>query len=52
MTRSAVLIGALNAVSTFIRNHAAARFDLTCTAKPYVGRAPRIGAQRRKFAYR
>jgi len=50
LTRSAVLIGALNAVSTFIRNHAAARFDLTCTAKPYVARLPRIAADRRKFA--
>ncbi|WP_156174201.1 hypothetical protein [Mycobacterium nebraskense] len=51
MTRSAVRIGALNAVSTFIRNHAAARFDLTCTAKPYVAPVPRIGARHRKFAH-
>lgn len=50
-TRSAVRTGALNAVSTFIRNHAAARFDLTCTAKPYVAHAPRIG-ERGKFAHR
>ncbi|HTY35298.1 hypothetical protein [Mycobacterium sp.] len=34
-TRSPVLAGALNAVSTFIRSHAADRFDLLCTAKPY-----------------
>jgi hypothetical protein len=52
LTRSAVLTGALYAVSTFIRNHAAARFDLTCTAKPYVAPAPRIGARHRKFAHR
>jgi hypothetical protein len=52
LTRSAVRTGALNAVSTFIRNHAAARFDLTCTAKPYVARGPSIGAQHRKFAHR
>ncbi|BBZ73285.1 hypothetical protein MPRS_43780 [Mycobacterium paraseoulense] len=51
MTRSAVLIGALNAVSTFIRNHAAARFDLTCTAKPYVARMPGTGARHLKFAH-
>jgi hypothetical protein len=37
LTRTPVLIGALNAVSIFIRNHAAARFDrfFACTAKPY-----------------
>ncbi|WP_374023098.1 hypothetical protein [Mycobacterium sp. HNNTM2301] len=52
MTRSAVLTGALYAVSTFIRNHAAARFDLTCTAKPYVAQAPRTGERLAKFAHR
>ncbi|MCV7313224.1 hypothetical protein [Mycobacterium paraffinicum] len=51
MTRSAVLMGALNAVSTFIRSHAAARFDLTCTAKPYVAHTARIAAERRMFAH-
>lgn len=52
LTRSAVRTGALYAVSTFIRNHAAARFDLTCTAKPYGAAAPNIGARHRKFAQR
>ena len=35
MTRAPVLIGALIAVSIFIRNHAAARFDrlFACTAQ-------------------
>lgn len=39
LTRSPVLIGALNAVSTFIRSHAAARFVrfFGCTATPYCG---------------
>jgi hypothetical protein len=38
VTRSAALIGALRAISIFVRAHAASRFDrcLVCTAKPYV----------------
>ncbi|WP_156738146.1 hypothetical protein [Mycobacterium scrofulaceum] len=52
MTRSAVLTGALYAVSTFIRNHAAARFVLTCTDKPYVAAAPRIGERPGMFVHR
>jgi hypothetical protein len=39
LTRTPVLMGALNAVSTFIRSHAVARFDrfFGCTATPYWG---------------
>ena len=52
LTRTPVLIGALIAVSIFIRSHAAARFDgfFACTAKPYVSPMPRIAVQHRKFA--
>jgi hypothetical protein len=54
LTRSAVLQGALIAVSIFIRIHAAARFDgfFHCTAKPYVSLMRRIAARHRKFAHR
>lgn len=40
LTLTPVRIGALNAVSTFIRSHAAARLDrfFGCTATPYCGR--------------
>jgi hypothetical protein len=53
LTRAPVLIGALNAMSIFIRADAAARFDgfLACTAKPYVSPRPRISAQHRKFVH-
>ena len=53
MTRTPVLIGALIAVSIFIRSHAAARFDgfFACTAKPYVPPMLLIAARHRKFAH-
>jgi hypothetical protein len=53
LTRSPALIGALLAISIFIRAEAAARFDgfFACTAKPYVSPMPRIAAQHRKFAH-
>jgi hypothetical protein len=53
LTRSAALIGALRAISIFVRAHAASRFDcgfLACTAKPYVAPGSRIAAQHRMFA--
>jgi hypothetical protein len=39
LTLTPARMGALNAVSTFIRSHAAARFDrfFGCTATPYWG---------------
>jgi hypothetical protein len=54
LTRSAALIGALRAISIFVRAHAASRFDgfFACTAKPYVPPGPGIAARHRMFARR
>jgi hypothetical protein len=53
VTRSVALIGALRAISSFVRCHAASRFErcLVCTAKPYVALRAVIAAEHLMFAH-